>query len=118
MIARALAVLVVLSALPARAAPIDDAKKAFAEGKAAFERGDYEQALAAYQRANMILPAPNLYYNIGATYERLGRLQETALAVDKVFQMAGAPGSDAGKGGPEKMRLGPRAGRHKPKGGP
>lgn len=104
MIARALAVLVILLALPARAAPIDDAKKAFTEGKAAFERGDYEQALAAYQRANMILPAPNLYYNIGATYERLGRYQEAALAFDKYFEMAGAPSSDEDKDFQEKLR--------------
>jgi tetratricopeptide (TPR) repeat protein len=77
-----------------QAAPIDDAKKAFAEGKAAFERGDYETALQAYQKANTILPAPNLYYNIGATYERLGRYQEAALAFDEYFKLAGAPQND------------------------
>ena len=104
MIARALGLFVVLAAaLPARAAPIDDAKKAFAEGKAAFERGDYEAALTAYQRANMILPAPNLYYNIGATYERLGRYQEAALAFDKYFEMAGAPTTDEDKDFQEKL---------------
>src|SRR5512143_916040 len=104
MIARALGVLIVLAAaLPARAAPIDDAKKAFAEGKAAFERGDYEAALTAYQRANMILPAPNLYYNICATYERLGRYQEAALAFDKYFEMAGAPTTDEDKDFQEKL---------------
>jgi tetratricopeptide (TPR) repeat protein len=114
MIARALAVLVlVLAALPARAAPIDDAKKAFAEGKAAFERGDYEQALAAYQRANMILPAPNLYYNIGATYERLGRYQEAALAFDKYFEMAGAPTSDEDKTFQDKLHERAEADRKK-----
>ncbi|HWE27073.1 MAG TPA: hypothetical protein VHB97_03680 [Polyangia bacterium] len=104
MIARAVAVVLVLAALPARAAPIDDAKKSFAEGKAAFERGDYEQALGAYQRANMILPAPNLYYNIGATYERLGRYQEAALAFDKYFELAGTPTSDEDKQFQEKLR--------------
>jgi tetratricopeptide (TPR) repeat protein len=104
MIARALPVLAVLVALPAHAAPIDDAKKAFAEGKAAFERGDYEVALAAYQRANTILPAPNLYYNIGATYERLGRYQEAALAFDKYFELAGTPASDEDKDFQAKLR--------------
>ena len=106
MIARASVVLVVaLVALTARAAPIDDAKKAFAEGKAAYERGDYETALAAYQRANTILPAPNLYYNIGATYERLGKFQEAALAFDKYFEMAGAPATDEDKDFQEKLRV-------------
>jgi hypothetical protein len=93
--ASTVAVLVLLAAgSVAAAAPIDDAKRAFSEGKAAFERGDYEAALSHYQRANLILPAPNLYYNIGATYERLGRYQEAALAFDKYFEMAGAPQSD------------------------
>lgn len=101
---RLLALFVLLFALSAAAAPIDDAKTAFAEGKAAFERGDYETALTAYQRANMILPAPNLYYNIGATYERLGRYQEAALAFDKYFEMAGAPTSDEEKAFQEKLR--------------
>jgi tetratricopeptide (TPR) repeat protein len=105
MIARLVALLTVLCALSARAAPIDDAKKAFAEGKAAFERGEYERALSAYQRANMILPAPNLYYNIGATYERLGRYQEAALAFDKYFELAGAATTDEDKEFQEKLRV-------------
>jgi len=113
MIARALAVLLLCAALPARAAPIDDAKKAFAEGKAAFERGDYEAALSAYQRANMILPAPNLYYNIGATYERLGRFQEAALAFDKYFEMAGAPTTDEDKDFQNKLHERAEADRKK-----
>jgi len=114
MIARALAVLVALSALSAQAAPIDDAKKAFAEGKAAFERGDYETALNAYQRANTILPAPNLYYNIGATYERLGKYQEAALAFDKYFEMVGAPTTDEDKDFQAKLRARLEADRKRP----
>jgi hypothetical protein len=98
---------------PAVAAPIDEAKKAFAEGKAAFERGDYETALSAYQHANMILPAPNLYYNIGTTYERLGRYQEAALAFDKYFELAGAPQNDEDKGFQEKLRARADADRHR-----
>src|SRR5262249_39014535 len=82
--------------------------------KAAFERGDYEAALAAYQRANMILPAPNLYYNIGATYERLGRYQEAALAFDKYFEMAGAPANDEGKDLQDKVHVRAEAERQPP----
>lgn len=110
---RGVGLAVLLVALSAAAAPIDDAKKAFAEGKAAFERGDYETALAAYQRANMILPAPNLYYNIGATYERLGRYQEAALAFDKYFEMAGAATTDEEKDFQEKLRARAEADRHR-----
>jgi tetratricopeptide (TPR) repeat protein len=115
MVPRALMlVAALLCTLPAAAAPIDDAKKAFAEGKAAFERGDYETALNAYQRANMILPAPNLYYNIGATYERLGRYQEAALAFDKYFEMAGAPITDEERDFQEKLRARSEADRKRP----
>jgi tetratricopeptide (TPR) repeat protein len=114
MIARCVCLLAVLVALPAAAAPIDDAKKAFAEGKAAFERGEYEKALAAYQRANMILPAPNLYYNIGATYERLGRYQEAALAFDKYFELAGAATGEEDKDFQEKLRARAETDRKRP----
>jgi hypothetical protein len=96
------------------AAPIDDAKKAFADGKAAFERGDFETALASYQRANMILPAPNLYYNIGATYERLGRYQEAALAFDKYFELAGAPQNDEDRAFQDKLRSRTEGDRKRP----
>lgn len=113
MIARSLAIGLLLLSVPAAAAPIDDAKKAFAEGKAAFERGDYEAALAGYQKANMILPAPNLYYNIGATYERLGRYQEAALAFDKYFEMAGTPTTDEEKQFQEKLHARAEADRHR-----
>jgi tetratricopeptide (TPR) repeat protein len=113
-IAIALPLILLAAALPARAAPIDDAKKAFAEGKAAFERGDYETALAAYQKANMILPAPNLYYNIGTTYERLVRYQEAALAFDKYFEMAGAPTTDEEKEFQEKLKSRTEADRKRP----
>jgi tetratricopeptide (TPR) repeat protein len=97
-------VLILFAAGGAAAAPIDDAKKAFAEGKAAFERGDYDAALSAYQRANTILPAPNLYFNIGVTYERLGRYQEAALAFDKYLELAGAPQADEDRDFQEKLR--------------
>jgi hypothetical protein len=106
--------IVAFAAAPALAAPIDDAKAAFAEGKTAFERGDYETALSAYQRANMILPAPNLYYNIGATYERLGRYQEAALAFDKYFELAGTPTTDDEKEFQDKLRARAETDRHKP----
>jgi tetratricopeptide (TPR) repeat protein len=106
--------LTLLAPVHVQAAPIDDAKKAFAEGKAAFERGDYETALQAYQKANTILPAPNLYYNIGATYERLGRYQEAALAFDEYFKLAGAPQNDEDREFQDKLHARADADRKRP----
>ncbi len=71
--------------------PPPEAKKAFADGKAAFERGDYEAALQLFQRAILIAPAPSLYYNIGMAYERLSRYEDSAIAFEKYLELADAP---------------------------
>jgi hypothetical protein len=76
------------------AAPPPEAKKAFADGKVAFERGDYETALQLFQRAMLIAPAPSLYYNIGSTMERLGRYEDSALAFERYLASIGAPTND------------------------
>jgi hypothetical protein len=78
----------------AAAAPIDEAKVAFAAGKAAYERGDYPTALAEFERANQLAPAPTLEYNIGATYERLGRYREAAAAFDRYLATVEPPQTD------------------------
>ncbi|HZS39646.1 MAG TPA: tetratricopeptide repeat protein, partial [Polyangia bacterium] len=68
----------------AAAAPDMEAAKAhFAAGKQAFERGEYETALAEFQQANAIAPAPSLLYNMGKTYEALGRYKDAAFAFDR-----------------------------------
>jgi tetratricopeptide (TPR) repeat protein len=94
----------IAAARPAHAWPIDDAKAAFAAGKAAFERGDYETALQQFERANSIAPAPSLSYNIGATYERLGRWADAAAAFDRYLEQAGAPQSDDEKQFQDNLR--------------
>src|SRR4051812_33899733 len=63
--------------------PPPEAKKAFLDGKAAYERGEYELALQLFQRAALIAPAPSLYYNIGMAYERLQRYEDSAIAFEK-----------------------------------
>ncbi len=78
----------------AASGPPPEARKAFADGKAAFERGDYEIALQLFQRAALIAPAPSLYYNIGMAYERLGRYQDSAIAFEKYLELADAPQGD------------------------
>ncbi len=79
----------------AAATPPAEAKQAFSEAKAAYERGEFELALALFQRAQRIAPAPSLLYNIGMAYERLLRYEESARTFDLYLAEAPAPQSDA-----------------------
>jgi tetratricopeptide (TPR) repeat protein len=88
----------------ARAAPIDEAKAAFQAGKLAFERGEYDKALAEFNKANAIAPAPTLQYNIGKTYEALGRYREAADAFEKYFELYGPPQNDEDKQFQDSLR--------------
>jgi tetratricopeptide (TPR) repeat protein len=99
-------VLLLAAAVPslAVAAPIDDAKQHFAAGKQAFERGEYEVALAEFQKANELAPAPSLLYNMGKTYEALGRYKDAAFAFDKYLEAYGAPQNDEDKTFQENLR--------------
>ena len=75
----------------ASAGNLDEAKAAFAAGKAAYERGDYDAALVQFQRANLIQPAPSLSFNIGMTYERVGRNRDAVAAFERYLTLTGAP---------------------------
>lgn len=88
----------------ARADNLEEAKIAFAAGKAAFERGDYEQALAQFNRANLLAPAPSLSYNIGKTYEKMGRYHDAVLAFERYLELAGPPQNDDDKKFQEELR--------------
>ena len=88
----------------AQAAPIDEAKAAFAAGKEAFERGDYEAALQSFMRANQLVPAPSLQYNIGNSHERLAHYKEAAAAFERYLEQAGPPTTDDEKDFQEKLR--------------
>jgi tetratricopeptide (TPR) repeat protein len=88
----------------ARADNLDEAKAAFAAGKISFERGDYDQALAQFQRANLLAPAPSLSYNIGKTYEKMGRYHDAVLAFERYLELSGAPQSDDDKKFQEELK--------------
>jgi hypothetical protein len=91
-----LAIALVVSSV-AHADKLEDAKAAFAVGKQAFERGEYEMALAQFQKAEALAPAPSLLYNIGRTYEALGRFREAAQMYDKYLEQVGPPKNDQEK---------------------
>jgi tetratricopeptide (TPR) repeat protein len=98
----------------ARADSLEEAKQAFQDGKAAFDRGDYESALTAFHHAAVLQPAPTLYYNIGMTYERLGRYQEAATAFTRYLEQIGPPKNDEDKTFQENLRARTAADRKRP----
>jgi tetratricopeptide (TPR) repeat protein len=97
---------------------IADAKRAFLDGKAAFEAGDYPTALKLFERANLIQPAPTLYYNIGMTYERLGRYQDSAIAFDRYLNEAAPPKDEEEHKFREGLRQRAEANRRRPDAAP
>lgn len=74
-----LAVLVANPAVPPpmrlqAADPREEAATCFAEGEAAFQRKDYEEAVAQFERANQLMPHPHTLYNLGVAQEQAGDL--------------------------------------------
>lgn len=66
----------------AAAATPDDARTLFQRGQVAYSQGDYEDALELWTRAYALDPRPLLQWNLSQAYERLGRLEEAATALD------------------------------------
>jgi hypothetical protein len=90
-----LAICVVCAAAAATAAPLDEAKAAHAAGMAAYQRGDFQTALAEFERANQLAPAPEIDLNIGACYEQLGRYHDAVLAFERyIAAVEGRPDID------------------------
>jgi tetratricopeptide (TPR) repeat protein len=72
---------------PARAAspPPSAAAKSFDEGRAAFERGDYRAAGAAFDEAARIEASPIALVNGGAAWERAGEFARAAEDYDRAL---------------------------------
>jgi len=62
-----------------REARISQAKKSFAAGTRAYANGEFERALASFQRAYKLTGSPDLLYNIATVSDRMRR-DEDALA--------------------------------------
>lgn len=80
----ALAALLSLASLNARAEPCPDAaglKKLTEKADAAFAQNRYEEARAAYDRAHGCSNDPSLLFNLSKAYENLGQLPEAARAM-------------------------------------
>ena len=74
--------------------PTPEAKRAFADGRAAYDRGDYPLALEQFRRASAIAPAPSLDYNIGMALERLQLFEDSAQSFDSYLQRVPPPQTD------------------------
>jgi len=81
-----LAALFVVSDGPARADFLDQAWK---RGNDAFLRGDYADAAAAYEQLDrQHVESADLYYNLGVTYFRMGRLGPAIWAFERALMAA------------------------------
>lgn len=60
-------------------AQIEQAKRAFAAGTSAYERGDFKAALVQFRKAYELTGSPDLLYNVAAVADRL-RHDDEALA--------------------------------------
>jgi len=74
-----------------RRGPNPEAVEAYEDGQERFSKADYEGALAAFQRAGDIQPAPGLHYNIGVCYLRLGQYAPAIEALTKYLDEADPP---------------------------
>lgn len=62
---------------------LEVAKRRFAAGASAYQRGEYQAALAEFLAASQIHDVPALRFNIGRCLDRLGRWKEAADAYEK-----------------------------------
>jgi tetratricopeptide (TPR) repeat protein len=61
----------------------------FLHGNGAFEQGQYETALAEYEKIiGLGITDPDVYYNLGNAYVKLGRIGRAILAYEKGLRLA------------------------------
>lgn len=66
----------------------DDARTLFQRGQVAYSQGDYDAAIEQWTSAYGMDPRPLLQWNLAQAYERLGRLDEAASALDLYLEHA------------------------------
>lgn len=102
-----MALSLVLGSVPALAAPAeegeteepvgteDKAMTVFAEGQAAYDRGEYSEALQYFLEAQSLYPSPVFHYNIGRCYEALENYDQAIISYKAYLRSyKSATGSD------------------------
>ncbi len=74
--------------LPCSALAQDDAHTLFQRGQVAYSQGDYAAAIEQWTQAYGLDPRPLLQWNLAQAYERLGRLDEAATALNVYLEHA------------------------------
>lgn len=82
-----------------------DARASFTRAVSLYADGNYEAALVEFQRAHSLSRNANLLYNLGATYEALGRFVEARDALT-AYRMSGTPATVAQRSRELDERLG------------
>jgi tetratricopeptide (TPR) repeat protein len=89
-----LAMVLVLAAPndPPPAAPVDDtalaeAKARFAEGKAAYDLGHFDDALAAFEAAYTAKPLPGFLFNLGQCHFGLGHYERAVFFYERYLEL-------------------------------
>lgn len=72
-----------VEAVAVEAPPADDARGLFLRGQTAYSQGDYEDAASLWERAYALEARVGLQYNLSQVYERLGRLEDAAAALER-----------------------------------
>jgi hypothetical protein len=70
---------------------IERARQMSAAGAEAFRAKNFDEALAAFEEANRLVPHPNLDVNIGRTYEALGRADQAMIHCKIALNAPGVP---------------------------
>lgn len=65
-----------------------DAKTHFRRGETAYEQANYEIAIQEWRKAYQLEKKPRIQHNLALAYERLGRLQEAASALEIFLKSA------------------------------
>lgn len=66
----------------------DQARVKLSEAATLFEARDYAGALILYKEAHAIFPSPRIQYNIGLTYEKLGRWGSAFMAFERFLRQS------------------------------
>jgi hypothetical protein len=72
----------------------DEAKKAFKEGNARFDKADYEMSLTCFKLADAYVPGAKPKFKVAASLDKLGKVAEAAAAYDAYLAFVGPTPDD------------------------